>query len=295
MKTSIKIFSAAWVLLLAFTGCEEDKLPVFDGVDNIYFQQSKWPHYGLFSATMTYNGKEMTVTGGVSPYAWTNSVVDSMTVSMSFRNPELVSDTTFLPVAVAGRLSDKDRKIAWSIVDSGDAVEGVDFKVLDAFIPANSREGGIVVELFRKNAAGKYLHVKFRLEDNGIFGVNYPLIALSSTDDTPTSTIDMKIKWTDGLQPPTPWWNYDHVSTNTMLYGEFGSFSVRKLFVFTDILGVPWETIYNPDGTGNMLFARTGSVYGQLLYKWLVRYEMQNGSPYLDEDGTPMRAGAKYY
>jgi hypothetical protein len=300
MKTAIKILACAGVLLTAMAGCKEDKLMVFEGADNVYFFQSKWPSGDTgFSSGMTYNGKAMVRREGT---ATINAVVDSMTVSMAFLHPDLKSDTTFLPVAVAGRIADVDRRFGYEVLDSGTAVEGVDFRVLDAFIPAKSRVGGIVVELFRENAKDNViLDAKFRLVENDTFGVNYPWIKRTSTDTTMVTTLEMKVRWTDNLLPPTPWWNYDAVSKNTMLFPELGSYSAKKLFVFTDILNVPWNTIYNEDTsgnllmTGNMAFAQRGSVYGSMLYKWLVRYEEQNGEPYLDENGEPMKAGAKYY
>lgn len=290
MKNIIKSLTIACGLLLVFTGCKEDKLMVFEGDNNVYFQSCKWPTAtGGFKSSLKYNGRTFKLQlGGIGEV---QEVVDSMAVSLAFLNPELASDTTYLPVSLMGRPQPHERKIGWKIVDAGDAVEGVDFKVLDAFIPANATMGGIVIEMFRENAGqGKYFDVKFQLTENENFKVNYPTIAASNTDTTTKSTIDMRLLWTDGLTAP-PYWEGE----TAVCYPYLGAFSVRKVFVLHDELGVDWDIMYTKLSNGSTTLQTRCSVYGTLLYKWLIRYEEQNGVPYKEEDGTPMKAGAQYY
>ena len=301
MKNTIKFLAIAGAVLLALAACKEDKLIVHGGEDNVYFRTTRWPSANstadrTAAFSLVYQGETLRVNANAS----SNRSVDSLHLTLGFVHPDQVSDTIFIPVRVMGSLKPYERKVGWEIVDrdSMQAVEGVDFKILDAYVPANRRDGGIVIELFRENVnQDTTLEVKFRLIENEHFKVNFNTTQWreSSTDFAQISTLDMRLLWYDGLPPPLPAWNYAHINSNTTCHREIGAFSLRKVFVLVEQLGVPWENIYKEDGTAAGSLQSNASTYGLLLWRWLVDYQEEHGVEYMDEDGQPMKSGDLHY
>ena len=278
MKNIAKIVGLSVAALLILGSCKEDQLLVYDHENNIYFQHKKWPssppNGGGFSATMKYGDITYTVTTSSRSV----EVLDSLSVSMAFLNPEIPSETTFLPVMMMGEPVGYDRKIAWKQINPDDpnaATEGVDFRVLDAFIPAGKVQGGIIIEMFRANLQEpeSYLVADFELVANDDFSVNFNTIPRSEWDDTLTTPITMRLKYTDGLTPPM-YWAYG-------LQNYLGPWSTKKAFVIHDELGASWDFIYSYDnGVG-------ASAMGFAFKRWLQTYKDNNGGvPMYEADGT---------
>lgn len=278
MKNTIKILSLLCVIA-AFASCKEDKLLTYDSETSIFFRQKKWvATSNAYTVSMTYDGKTMSV----STKANINEVIDSVEVSMAFVDEVLRSDTTFLPVSIMGDISPERRDINFEIINSGDdrqAVEGVDFRILDAYIPAGRKDGGIVIEMMRDNLTeDESKIIDFRLLPNEYFETDYKWINRSTTDTTKVSTLTMRLAFTDGLKKPSSW--------PTSFLGEW---STKKAYLLVYELGMSWEFMY--DSQPDRLIA---AAYGNALAKWLLQYkEDHDGTPYYEADGeTEMKAGS---
>lgn len=283
MKNTIKILSLICVAATILS-CQEDKLLTYDSESNIFFRQKKWTaSSSQYYIYMTHDGKTMSSVTKAN----VNGVIDSVRLSMAFVNDALRSDTTFLPVTVMGDIYPERRDIKFEILDVGDkrkAVEGVDFRILDAYIPANKRDGGIVIEMFRENfVQDQYKTIDFQLLPNEHFETNYKWINQSSTDTTKVSTLTMKLCFTDGLAEPRNW---------SSAVSFWGKFSVKKVYVMVYELGMTWEYLYEYNAADDISgFRFIAAAYGNALKKWLKKYEEDNGTPYLEDDDTPMESG----
>lgn len=279
MKNSVKIFTLLIGTLLFLGACKEEGLLVYENENNVYFQHKKWQS-SAFGASLKYNDATLSVTTTVG-----SSALDSLSISMAFVNPEITSVVTFLPVILMGNVADHDRQFGWKVIntDNPDAgKEGVDFRVLDAFIPAKSRTGGIVIEMFRQNLGGeKFFYADFELVPNKNFQTNYEENTRSSSNDEIVSTLTMRLKFTDGLQQPQYWDAY--------LRAYLGDWSTKKAFILNENIGVPFEYMFSvPNDV-------TSAGYGFAFKRWLDDYRITNGGiPMYEADGiTEMKAGEK--
>lgn len=280
MKNTAKIFGLFIAALLVLAACKEDELMVYDHENNVYFQHKRWsPDLYDFEATLEYKGTVMSVSEMQSTEA-----KDSLFVSMAFVNPEQHSDTVFLPVVLIGQVAGYDRKIGWKVVESDDpdaGVEGEDFRVLDAFIPANKTIGGIVVEIFRKNLAEpeSFIVADFELVANDEFQVNYNEDTRSANDDTIVSTLTMRLKYSDGLEAPE-YWPY-------LFQPYYGDWSSKKAFILVDQIGETWEQLYGFDLNLDTI------IKAYSFRRWLEAYKENNGGvPMYEADGvTEMKWG----
>lgn len=280
MKTINKIIlAAAAVLVVTAAGCKEDELMSFDGDTNVYFTLKRWP-VDIGGLIVEYDGSEYAcgINGSKS------ESTDSMAYSFMFYPEEVNKRTVLVPLSIMGRVADTDRKVAYKVLPTSTAKEGDDFKVLDAFIPAERTFGAIIVELTRDNLTkdGKSLEIHFGLERNENFEIDYNMIPFSNTyRDSLVSTVsNFRLQFNDGLTRPELW---DPIS------GYYGDYSQKKLLLMISVLKVPIEHFYPNDGSYPLTPVLTA--YGTMLKKWLVQYEIDNGEPYLDENDTPMTAG----
>ena len=277
MKNIVRSLAVTAVAVLTLVSCKKDKLMVYDGDNNVYFQHKKWPsgEYG-YSASLEYNGTKFNGDTGKK----STEALDSLEVTMAFVNTEIPKDTTFLPILLMGDLSDEDRNIGYEIVNRNDphaGEEGVDYRVLGAFMPAKKRQGGIVVEMIRERLGGdKYFVVDFKLTENDEFKVRYDSLPRSATKEERVATYTMRLKFTDGLTEPQ-WY--------VVMASYTGKWSSKKAYVMHDKLGVSWDTIYGmPDIT-------VSASIGYMLKRYLEEYEKEHGVKLLEDDGTPMAVG----
>lgn len=278
MKNIFKILTVTAAAALVLGACKEDKLMIYEGDNNVYFQHKKWPSGTRgYYAKLLYNGTTFNGDTGKK----SDAALDSLEVTMAFVNTVIPVDTTFLPILLMGDVVDYDRKIGYKIVNTDDpnaGEEGVDFRVLDAFIPANKTLGGIVVEMIRARLGGdKYFVVDFQLVDNDDFKVRYDSIPRSATDKDKVAVYTMRLKFTDGLTQPQ--W---YVSTMAPYTGKWSS---KKAYVMHDELGVSWDTLY-----GRTDVTISASI-GYMLKRYLDEYEKEHGKKLLEDNGDPMEVG----
>ncbi len=272
MKKRAYILAILPALMLA--GCHQDEIEVYDGKANIYFLYKMWPTSGFGMTTpLEFEGRTLSLEAKFS------EAQDSIIHSFAFIDEQERLDTTFIPVRLIGQLSDRSRKIAYRInPGSGSAVEGTDFRVLDAFIPAGKTAGGIVVELARDNLTeGRHLQIDFELLANEDFGIDYRKIERSTADTTLVSTTTFRLWFNDELPPPANW-DFSYAS-------YLGTWSAKKAHLLVEQFNITWEALYDPPHPAYIVS------WGGQLKRYLAKMADEN-NPVMEADGiTPMEAG----
>ncbi|WP_430815950.1 DUF4843 domain-containing protein [Carboxylicivirga sp. RSCT41] len=194
-----------------------------------------------------------------------------------FESEQAVSEKLYeLPVKIAGAAIDKDRKIAFAVVDSlSSAKEGVHYELVsetESIIPAGVVDGTIKVML-----------LKTAEMDETMFDLAIKII---DSDDLKAGPQDaIIIKYSNFLLKPN-WWN-------TWTLGEF---TIAKCVLWLNFMGVddgsdPWAVepyiIWKKNNAGDDIpwaneTARKQSV--QMFVLWLEEGD-ENGDPYIDENG----------
>ena len=262
--------------------CREEPLLTYENENNIYFPNRYYRYYNVRTAMM-YN--DLPCYSPDVPSRNTPQAQDSLGYTMANGN------ITIIPVRVMGKITDYDRPFAWRLTHQGEpevGVEGVDFKVLDAYIPANGNTGGIIVQLFSENLNDdNYLYANFELLSNEHFQTNFSKVRSSGSTTSPlVSTLNMRLQFTDFLLPPQYW--------SMQFQPVLGSWSTKKISILIAYLGLDPTTDflyrYPPPDIVQLL------PYGVALRRWLEEYEMEHGEPCYEKDGvTEMRAGSVVY
>ncbi len=267
------LFIVSGVALLC-ASCQKDALEVYEGPNNVYFSLKKWP--GVITSEVEYGG----VTYSFNSVAPITEAVPSLTKSFT-EVPGQDKWTVLVPVSLMGRVAGHDRDFSYKILPTSTAVEGVDYKILRAFIPAGKAMGGFLVELNRENvkAEGAQLAVDLELLPDDTFQTNYRHIATNASN--PQDTVDLRtfqLIFQGSFSPPVRW------STMSSYYGLF---SEKKLFILINVIGLAMEEIYSSSPTLNLMPA-----YGGMLKRYLAQKQLE-GDPVYEADGvTLMTAGA---
>lgn len=112
---------------------------------------------------------------------------DTLDYSFGVTPMEIRSYVYDIPVRVLGSVSDKDRDIAYEIVeDSTFAEEGVQYRILSAVIPAGEIEGCISIELLRDGLEGTHI--------TGFTRYSLGLALVANSNFEPTLSKDDRIR-----------------------------------------------------------------------------------------------------
>ena len=102
-------------------------------------------------------------------------------------------------VSLIGPVSDVDRPISYRI-SGGDAIEGTDFTVVSAMVPAGSIAGSIVLNVKKLPEGTSSRSVSFTIEPNDSFREGF------------SSFLTANVTWTDSYERPTLYvWRYWHL------------------------------------------------------------------------------------
>jgi len=289
MKNRFKIFGLLMGMLLFFGSCEEQQLIVYEHENNIYFPTKSYLYYlrhdgSAFSpippVTMVYNGE--TYRSPAITYASSPVGLDSLGYSM------INGDIVVIPVMAMGAIADHDRKVEWKVINQD--VEnagklGVDFEVLDAYIPANSMVGGLIVKLFRENLnEDNFLYADFELLPNENFQTNFSEIPRRAGSNELVSTTTIRLRYYNFLQKPQYW--------DLSFLHLLGPWSNRKVFILVEH--------FNFDTSADFLYKvpppHTMEIFpfGIALKRWLEDYEIANGAPYYERDGVTKMTWGNY-
>ncbi|MBK5721971.1 DUF4843 domain-containing protein [Dysgonomonas sp. Marseille-P4677] len=205
---------------------------------------------------------------------------DSITVSYGFlEKGQKPIDTAYIEVSIMGDLADYDRQIKYKIGEKTTAIEGTDFKILDAYIPANNTAGAIAVELYREKYTDLTKRIFFDLLPNEHFQTNFKEVLVRKTDTLKTSTINFQLTVSDFLTIPPQWGNYQSF---------LGPFSAKKLFLLKEIANVDIEIFYMTGANAPSIPYVTA--LGSILKKYLAEQKRADNTIY-EDNGKEMVAG----
>lgn len=265
---NLRIILILSAVILSFGSCKEDKLSTYDMKDNIYFKHKRWssPNGITHTTTMEYDGVEYTASARV-----VSPALDSITYSFALNDKD--KDIMIVPVIVVGKIADVDRRFAYKIRPSTTMQEGTDFKVLDAFIPANQTSGGIVVELYKANVSeeGVFGNVDFELIPNENFATAYDSIPRSSAStEIKVSTLTFRLQFSNSLPTPQYWVSHG-----------LGTFTTKKLLCINIAVGLEMDYWYGGTTPSLTLIP----AYRQLFVEWLDEMK-RSGNEVFEADGT---------
>lgn len=281
MKNIIKIFGllAGAVLLLA--SCKEDELLEYDKESNIYFPNQVYDYYDTRTA-LAWDDGNYYVAPAVA-YAKANAAQDTLDYTIA------TGEVVVISVRLMGPLADHRREFACRAVSktaAGVAKEGVNFEILDAFIPANSREGGILVRLNPEGMDDEdVLTIEFELLPNEHFQTNFVQSPRKSGSSDMVSTTKITLRYSNFLLPPSAW--------ETDFKPALGPWSVKKINILATYFGFDTSSDFlyaTPIPNINVLLS-----YGIALRQWLEDYEQEHGEVMREKNGDEMRVGQFVY
>ena len=311
MKNTLKIFCLTAMMLPFMMSCKEDQLLTYDSATNVFFTNTLYESYA-FRLSMPWDGRMIQspeISYGISGVIGTTNFDQIVTRQ----------DIAVLPVRIMGNTSAQRRDIGYRLLTAQElldelddflsmltpeeldglgadfieqerariaeetAEEGVDFEILDAYIPAGARDGGIIIYLSNVNLQIENVkRINFELVPNEHFETNFFRFPYWSGADVMVSTLRMRLSFTDGLTPPQYWaagWS-----------AIMGNWSTLKIRILANEFGMSTgnDFLYKfPPPDGMLIFS-----YAAALQRWLLDYEAANGEPFLDLNGERMRMGA---
>jgi len=272
IKKSLLFLFGAVILL---TACKEDEIDLFSGENNVYFSLKRWNSNGL---GLTYD-LEYPINGKIYTQKWDyrKEAMDSINKSYALDVSGALFDTAYIPVSLMGFVTDYDRDIAYKLGPATEAVEGKDFKILEAKIPANKPLGAIVVEIDRTSIKDASYRIDLTLIPNSEFQTNYKTINRNPTDTTKLDLRDFRLRISDLLESPAMWGT---------LSGWFDKFSRKKLYLVAELTGGDLKEFYAERPNLSTIIS-----WSQILKRHL-QQQKAAGTPVYEEDGvTEMKVG----
>lgn len=235
MKNTFKILGLLAGVFVFLCACKEDELTTYTQENNIYFTNR---------LTDNYNTR-ITVTWGDDDKQYKSPVISGGT---AYRPQDTLKHAmakygsiALIPVRLMGATANVKRTFAYEATaiyrEQKEGEEGYDatalartkFEILDAFIPANSRDGGILVRLIDDEMEeSDVFTIKFELKANENFQINYPKAPLGDGTDTMVSTTEITLEYNQMIPEPTYWRNSN---TTGYFYLAFGPFSFAKYMI----------------------------------------------------------------
>lgn len=272
MKKRGTILSALTLCTALFAGCQSDALTTYEGYSSIYFDM-KTPHPdGVYSFEVEYDGK----TFEVSAPSFTRAQ-DAITFSFALHAADHKKDTTVIPLAVMGFISGKERKAMCKASGTSTAVEGVHYRILDAFVPAGETRGAVIIEMDRSSMGDEVVNLDLTLLAGNDFNVDYPLSKRGGDSDETVSTLDFTLHISTEFTRPPNW-----------VDGYFGAFSKKKLQIMINELDIPQSFFY-----GSSQHTAIAAAYGGMLKRWLAQQKAAGNTIYEEDGVTEMVAGSQ--
>lgn len=276
MKNKIIILGLLAGVFLTLGSCKEETLPVYSEENNIYFPNQFYTDWDTEIYMINDNGSVV-----YSPKLNTAKSKEAQdTLNYSTTSGAFV----VVPVKLMGFLADYQRDFSWRTLHNGKenvAVEGRDYIVHGSYIGANSRNGGLLVELFTDEMDEDDVYtITFELLPNDNFQTNFKEVSRieNETDDL-VSTLQITLRYTPTILKPDAWDRHHHLA--------LGPWSIKKIETLSTHFG--FETSIFDVATPDIF---TLMSYGLALRIWLEEYEEKNGVPYYEKDGvTPMEVG----
>ncbi len=239
MKKLFKHISILSLLISAFSACEQEDVMDYRLDGKVYFYERS-----------VSNTVETRIT--------------EKNFSFALQNSSLMVDTFQIKVKLMGNLADYDRTFV-ARVDSGSAVDGTHYRLLNGVMKANEYISYLPVVLFRtEDTQEEAVAIKLVLTDEGDLG-------RGNAED-----LEFTITWGDILLKPDHWPDY-----------FFGDYSINKYRFAIDVLGLTdWpqtERITTEKEEGVYTISEIQG-FAITLNEAYEEYRAENGPIYVDDD-----------
>ncbi|GEM_PF-1756481 len=270
---SYRIYILSVVLGCSLLSCEKQEVPLFDGEDAIYIATGQTQ----FSGRVLVNQDSI-------------NAVTSYSVNFGFMQDEVMTDTIRIPLRVLGRVSNQDRPVDIAIIrEATDAVEGRDFQIFPAMIPANSIQGQLVVVLNRTESLGEDARtLRLQVMTNEHFPRYMYIDSVNVYNQAEISLLNV-------FRRPDNWegvWYFGQYYQGFGLGLHFGDYSDTKYRLILELAGtntiIPFYLRGFPETQPGAPGYFTDNEWRLLIYRiqlYLIRYMQENGRPMLDENG----------
>lgn len=241
-------------IILIAVSCKREPLTIYNTADNVFF------NYNLDF----------------------NSYRDSMVFSFSNRDVRVQDTILLVPIGVTGVAAAKDRPFKLVVDPTSTALAGTHYELPEPVMHAGKVTDTLRLRFKRAAdlASGKKKLV-LRLEPNEFFKTDLQYRILSSVARDSVAMLSFSIAASDILDAG-PYWTSAYAA-------YFGTFSIKKVRLIHDLLGMPldfWTEnafLSNQQKASAIYYASSTSRY--------LKDEAAQGNIILDEDGTPMMMG----
>ena len=274
MKLSNIVKKSAFlpIAALAVTSCSHDELELYSGTPAAVFIQmvKSYDQYG-------------------NPIAYTQHAGP---ISFNNVNASITTSYTYFTVSLAGEVKDYDRPYKLIIDEENtDAIEGVDFDISENefCIKAGKASDQVRVKIIRNERLTKgVLTAAFKLLPNEYFTLDIDHFKSTSNWNVEGEILDASIysiSFSEIYTAPSSWYQFS---------GSFlGDFSVRKFNLLNTIMGWALSDWSNANAAGSKVTTAKMGYATTALRNRLIE-EAKNGTPVLEEDGTPMQLAGNY-
>jgi hypothetical protein len=239
----------------------------------------------LFSLVLLSSCKksELITFKGENSLYFSKSSVDSVSINFTLLSDEVKDTLLKIPVGLLGAQLAADAAYNVIVDDKiTTAVRGVDFQLPEQFNFLAKRSTDTVrVKIFRTEKLSKSQHIiSLELPSNPTF--NNSLMDINNAKNRSRT---VRVFVTDVLAPPMYW------SSTADFFGTeyfLGRFTKKKLQLCVELFGgtFTFKQVYD-------LAYVLGDIFGEQLNAHL-QEQKANGTPVLEDDGTPMEIGEYY-
>lgn len=244
------------LLLMVTTACTEDKLMLYSGTDNIYFEQ-------------IINKKR--------------EVFDSLMFSFEPYTLSLQDTILKIPVSITGQVKEYDREFAYSVAKESTAEEGKHFEVGKGIVPAGESVGYLSIKAIRHadladpDKPDTAWSVKIKLESNKNFNTDFYHSKELLTDSIFQDRLHFSLYITDNAVKPSGWIPFiDNI---------LGTYSKVKMDLIITFFNVTREDFIDIPKIQDII------PWANYLRAYLEDYKKQHGKPLLDENENEVKIG----
>lgn len=244
-----------FVICLGFVlaACSNDTIDTYQGNDNVYYT---WSVEGLYVNRL---------------YVYP----DSLGFTFAYKEAAVTDSIFKLPVTVQGQVLDRDRTLKVSVNPQSTAKEGVHFDLPESIkFGANLTTDSIPITFHRTpEMKSETFTLVLDLEENEDFRIEMKDKLEDEFTGEMRSYTSFKLSVNDILKQPTFWHE-----------GFLGVFTKKKLFLISELLGIPTDHYNNIVPYSDLQF------HAQFMKRYL-NDKKAAGETVYEDDGTEMTMG----
>lgn len=242
----------AVVVLIICTSCQKEEIKTYQGVNNIYFSPAWVP---------------------IVPGA---KLTDSLYVSFVFETNSVNEMVVKIPVRVQGRFSETERMYQVELGAASSAEEGVDISPVSGThtFKANQEVDTLQLSIYRHEVLkSETKYAEINLLPSSDFSTELEENIINESTGEGISCLTFRLYFNDILGVQKNW-----------SVGYLGTYSEKKLRLISEVMDLPLNYFsgdISPSVKQVRYIAKTMQIY--------LDEQAANGTPVLEEDGTPMK------